>query len=178
MINIETAVDSLLKLVNDKKTIGLDEAAKSLGVPEQIVNEWASFLEEEKLLTIDYKMTKPFLNVAKDVKRLGEEKEELETAKENLIRSANYLLSGVLKYNVNSDKSKIRGEEDIKKLLKRKGSNEELSYARIIFLKNRVNALVNAIRNAGSMKALKALEKEVEDVEKKAKIFEKELQKK
>ena len=166
-----------MKLVNDKKTIGLDEAAKSLGVPEQIVNEWASFLEEEKLLTIDYKMTKPFLNVAKDVKKLGEEKEELETAKENSIRSVNYILSGVLKYDVNADK-KIKGEEDIKKLLKRKGSKEELSYARIIFLKNRVNALVNAIRNAGSMKALKALEKEVEDVEKKAKIFEKEFQKK
>ena len=177
MINIETAVDSLLRLVNEKKSIALDEAAMSLGVPEDILNEWAVFLEEEKLIAIDYKMTRPFLNAAKDMKKLGEEKEELDTQKQNLTRRVNYILSGVLKYNVKSG-AKIRSEEDIKNLLKSKASSEDLQYARIIFLQNRVQAVVNAIRNAANVAALNVLEKDIADVEKKSKIFEKGLGKK
>src|SRR3989344_3284370 len=76
-VNIETAVDSLVKLVNDKKIIALDEAAKILGVPENIVNEWASFLEEDKIMKIDYKLTKPFLKAAEVTVKIEQDFEDI-----------------------------------------------------------------------------------------------------
>ena len=51
-INITTAVDSLVELVNRKGRISLEEASKELGIPENIINEWASFLEEENVILI------------------------------------------------------------------------------------------------------------------------------
>tara|TARA_Y100000034_G_scaffold88501_1_gene106246 strand:+ start:5890 stop:6321 length:432 start_codon:yes stop_codon:yes gene_type:complete len=59
--NITTAVDSLVKLVNKKGRISLDDAAKELGLPQNILNEWSTFLDQEGILHIEYKFTTPFL---------------------------------------------------------------------------------------------------------------------
>jgi len=52
-VNISTAVDSLVELIKEKKRILLEEASKELKIPENIIMEWATFLEEEGILNID-----------------------------------------------------------------------------------------------------------------------------
>ena len=70
-VNITTAVDSLVELVNNKGRISLEEAARELGLPSNIINEWATFLEEENVLEIEYQFTTPFL-IAKSKKEADE----------------------------------------------------------------------------------------------------------
>ncbi len=58
---IQTEVDSLVSLVQVENKISVKDAAKKLGVPASTVSEWASFLEEEGVINIEYKFTTPFL---------------------------------------------------------------------------------------------------------------------
>jgi len=61
---ISTGVDILIKIVKDQKEISVPAASKLLNVPESTVEAWASFLEEEGLLTISYKFTTAYLYTA------------------------------------------------------------------------------------------------------------------
>lgn len=58
---IQTSVDKLVELVNEKERISFREAAKKLAIPVSSVEEWAHFLEEEDILTIDYHLMTPYL---------------------------------------------------------------------------------------------------------------------
>ncbi len=58
---IETGVDKLVELINERKRISVDEAAKELGVSTMIVQEWADFLEEDGLISIEYSLSKVWL---------------------------------------------------------------------------------------------------------------------
>ena len=58
---IETGVDKLVELVRAKKRISVQEAARKLGVGPIVVEEWADFLEEEKVISIEYKFATEFL---------------------------------------------------------------------------------------------------------------------
>jgi predicted ArsR family transcriptional regulator len=60
-VDINTAVDSLVKLVQRKGTISVEDAAKELSIPSPIVNEWAVFLEEEGIVGIEYKFATPYI---------------------------------------------------------------------------------------------------------------------
>ena len=59
--SIETGVDKLVQLVQKKKKILVDDAARELGVGPLVVQEWAEFLEEEGLITIQYSLSKVYL---------------------------------------------------------------------------------------------------------------------
>jgi len=61
MAHIETGVDKLVILIEKKKKISVDDAAKELGVSSVIVQEWADFLEEEGVISIEYSLSKVFL---------------------------------------------------------------------------------------------------------------------
>jgi chromosome segregation ATPase len=61
MAHIETGVDKLVNLIEKKKRISVDDAAKELGVSSVIVQEWADFLEEERVISIEYSLSKVFL---------------------------------------------------------------------------------------------------------------------
>ena len=78
MKNIKTGVDRLVEIISDAKKISLDEAASKLKVSPEVVQEWADFLEKEKLVTIEYSFSKVWLlerklskkeikNVAKEI---------------------------------------------------------------------------------------------------------------
>ena len=67
--DITTAVDSLVKLVNQKGKISLDNASKELGLPQNIINEWASFLDQEKIIHLEYKFTTPYLMSKKSMSK-------------------------------------------------------------------------------------------------------------
>tara|TARA_Y100000310_G_scaffold219247_1_gene220639 strand:- start:5111 stop:6259 length:1149 start_codon:yes stop_codon:yes gene_type:complete len=58
---IETGVDKLVKLVKEKGRISFSDAAKALDISQTIIQEWSEFLEEEGILSTDYKLTKPYL---------------------------------------------------------------------------------------------------------------------
>lgn len=84
---IDTGVDKLVRLVNERGKIELGDAAKSLGVPTALVQEWADFLQEEKLIDTEYSLTKNYLckkNLSKD--EITQKTKEYQGKKEALIR--------------------------------------------------------------------------------------------
>src|SRR3989344_7551776 len=91
---IETGVDKLVKLVNEKGRISSFDAAKELGVSNTVVMEWADFLEEEDIISIEYKFTKPFLVPRKlGKKELQEKAKEFSGKKDVFVRKAEVSLS-------------------------------------------------------------------------------------
>lgn len=86
MEEIKTAVDSLIELVQrEKKPITIDEVAKQLNLPVVIVHEWASFLEEAKVIEIDYKLNTPYIKIKKDKNFSSTKKTKDEIQKEREI---------------------------------------------------------------------------------------------
>lgn len=81
--NITTGVDRLVEIISEKKRIELEAAAKILGVGKDVVQEWAQFLEEEGIVTIDYNLSKVWISERKinkedvltNVKEISSEKE-------------------------------------------------------------------------------------------------------
>jgi chromosome segregation ATPase len=71
---IETGVDKLVKLVNTSGKVSSNDAARELGVSNTVIMEWADFLEEEGIIKIEYKFTKPFLVARKLAKKDVQEK--------------------------------------------------------------------------------------------------------
>ena len=61
MTGIETGVDRLVQLIQKEKKVALEDAAKALGVPNDVVREWADFLEEEGLISVQYSLSRMFL---------------------------------------------------------------------------------------------------------------------
>lgn len=93
MKHIETGVDKLVELVNREKKIELSKAAKELGVPEDVVQEWADFLEEEKLISIKYSLSKVFLEERSLSKKEVEKKSrEYSSKREAFTRKVNTTL--------------------------------------------------------------------------------------
>jgi chromosome segregation ATPase len=91
---IETGVDKLVNLINLQGKISSSDAAKELGVSTTVVMEWADFLEEEGIIKIEYKFTKPFLVARKLAKKDVQEKaKEFSGKKEVFVRKAEISLS-------------------------------------------------------------------------------------
>lgn len=63
---IQTEVDKLIDLLKTKKRIEIKDAAKELNIEEDIIQQWVDFLVEEKILTIEYEFTKPFISLIKN----------------------------------------------------------------------------------------------------------------
>jgi predicted ArsR family transcriptional regulator len=59
--NIETGVDKLVDIIGKKKKISIDDAAKELGVSKATVQEWADFLEDEGLISVEDHLSKTYL---------------------------------------------------------------------------------------------------------------------
>src|SRR3989338_4888138 len=91
---IETGVDRLVNLVDEKGRVSSADAAKELGVSTTVVMEWAEFLEEEGVIKIEYRFTKPFLIARKLARKDVQEKaKELSGKKDVFIRKAEVSLS-------------------------------------------------------------------------------------
>ncbi len=91
---IETGVDKLVKIINSRGSVSSSDAAKELGVSPSVIMEWADFLEEEGIINIEYKFTKPFLVARKLAKKEVQEKaKEFEGKKDVFVRKAEVSLS-------------------------------------------------------------------------------------
>ena len=58
---ISTGVDGLIKLVQEKGKVEINEASRILNVPVQSIEEWSHMLETEGLIKIQYQLTHVFL---------------------------------------------------------------------------------------------------------------------
>jgi len=87
MDKIETGVDRLVELISSEKRISVDDAAKKLGISKIVIQEWADLLEEEKIISIDYKFSKMFLVERKLTQTEVKEKEkEYSSEKDAFVR--------------------------------------------------------------------------------------------
>ncbi|MFH1182598.1 MAG: hypothetical protein V1702_06585 [Candidatus Woesearchaeota archaeon] len=59
---ITTEADTLITLLQQTKEMPLKEAAQRLKIPQETLEAWASFLEEEGIVAIKYKFTTPYLS--------------------------------------------------------------------------------------------------------------------
>lgn len=175
-INITTAVDSLVELINAKKRISLEDAAHELGLPEHIINEWAVFLEEEKILNIEYQFTTPFLVIrAKE----SNEKEDYSRDIEIKTRGLEIIFSGLNKIEIKHN-IKIKNIEEIRGLVKRKTKlDNDVVYAQKFVLQYKIKRLLNKIQKlkAYKKKDYEEINEEFDDIMKKNLIFEKNLKK-
>lgn len=91
---IETGVDKLVNIVKERGRISLDDAAKELGVSATVIQEWVDFLEEEGVLSVEYKLTRPYLVERKLTRKEVEAKSKEFTSKKDVfIRKAEVSLS-------------------------------------------------------------------------------------
>lgn len=65
MGRIETGVDRLVNLVGRTGRISTEQAAKELGVSKLVVTEWAEFLSDEKLIELEYTLSKTYMKPKK-----------------------------------------------------------------------------------------------------------------
>ncbi len=86
---IETGVDKLVGLVKKQKRVSIAEAAKFLNVSTDVIEEWADFLEEEGIISVEYKLTTPYL-VERDMDLAEVEKKakDFVDKKDGFIRNA------------------------------------------------------------------------------------------
>jgi len=91
---IETGVDKLVKIVKERKKIPVNEAAKQLGVGPKVVEEWADFLEEEGIISMEYKFGSAFLVERKFTKdEIKTKAKEVSNEKEVFVRKAESTLA-------------------------------------------------------------------------------------
>lgn len=57
---IKTDIDRLMSLVEQKKEVSIEEAAKELGISSKTVESLGDVLEEEGIIHIKYKFTTPY----------------------------------------------------------------------------------------------------------------------
>jgi chromosome segregation ATPase len=58
---ITTGVDALVRLVKEKGRIEVELAATLLNIPQATLEDWVHILEEEGILSLEYKLTKKYL---------------------------------------------------------------------------------------------------------------------
>lgn len=77
---IETGVDKLIDFLRGKEKVDIKDAADTLGVPVETIQVWTDFLVEENIVGLEYKLTKPYIYLIKDLPGAG--KKELISIKD------------------------------------------------------------------------------------------------
>lgn len=67
---VQTEADELIRLLGTVPEMSIPELAKRLRIPEATVEAISTFLEEEGLVAIQYKMTNPYVSLTDDSPRL------------------------------------------------------------------------------------------------------------
>jgi hypothetical protein len=63
---LKTSADDLYELVRSRKKLSVEEAAKILKIPDNIVQALVDFLVEEKIFGIEYKFTTPYIYISQE----------------------------------------------------------------------------------------------------------------
>ncbi len=86
---LRTGADELYELVKSRKKISVEEAAKLLKVPLNIVQSLADFLVEEKIFGIEYKFTTPYIYLSQE-KEKGIENASQESSEKKIITKGEF----------------------------------------------------------------------------------------
>ena len=174
-INITTAIDSLVEFVKTKKRVTLEEASSELGIPLNIIDEWANFLEEEGVISREYKFTTPFL-LFKEEEASIEDEEELKRRLDLATRHLEFMISNLKKYIINA-KVNVKNIEDVRSLIKSdsKKITKEFVYAQKFILGYQINELLNMIKKIKLLtpELMQYIEKKIVDIDNRRDIFEK-----
>mgnify|MGYP005851004849 CR=1 FL=1 len=180
---ISTGVDALIKLVRDSGRIEINEAALKMGLSRSVLEEWASVLEEQGLIKIEYQLTKMYLIwIAKTKSEMEVKAAEIADRRAAAVRQAESQLEEVLELSRELDaireeyskiselfESKMGGaRRRLEKLKELRRQKEELNF-RISELTREYQSRLEALR-----KRIGETEKLVEENAK----SEEELQKK
>ena len=154
--NIETGVDKLVDLINRKKKVSIDEAAKELGVSKDTVQEWADFLEDEGLIGVEDHLSKTYLSerklskgeVEKKAKEFSGKKDAFVARVETALSSLQKESEGLGKIKDEFDKLKdaigtdidlvkeelaeLRHYEDLKKNMDKEILQQRLDYQNLV----------------------------------------------
>jgi len=68
---LRTSADDLYDLVKAQKRITIDEAAKKLNAPLDVIRALVDFLVEEKIFGIEYKFTTPYIYISKETDKIS-----------------------------------------------------------------------------------------------------------
>ena len=114
-ILITTGIDSLIRLIHEKKKIEIEDAAALLGLPVDVVEDWSSILESQGIIKIKYQFTHAYLvwtakSEKEILKRIGNVGEQIQLLSSQVAR----LISTVEMHAEDVSKS----ESEIKKFLK------------------------------------------------------------
>lgn len=120
--SIETGVDKLVDLVNRRKRLSINEAANELGVTVPVVQEWTDFLEDQGLITVEYKLNRTYLCERKLTKTEVEKKARVYASKKDAFtRRVETALKSLQRESEGFDRIK----EEFKKLKDTIGSDIE-----------------------------------------------------
>jgi chromosome segregation ATPase len=112
MAKIETGVDKLVELINQEKRVSIDDAAKKLGVGKVVIQEWADFLEEEKVISIEYKFSNTVLVERKlSEKEIKQKAQEFGSSKDAFIRKVESSIKTLDQQTVGLEKIKDEFEK-------------------------------------------------------------------
>ena len=87
---METGVDRMMSVLEEKGKLSLTDLAKALEMPEGTLQLWVDFLVEERILGVEYKFTKPFvfLNKKQEKKAIVQELPEVDFFKKEFFEEA------------------------------------------------------------------------------------------
>ncbi len=175
---ITTEVDLLMNLLKDVKEIPLEEAAKTLGIPVATLETWATFLEEERAISIKYKFTTPFLVYNQPVevrkgradifaKRLEPPDESIERIDELILKAEDASKKGdfvSIKQALPALLSKAKSFKDSISLDPLKKSNVEKIIGSLDLSLQRANSLADSGKFDLAIKLYSEIQRELKDL--------------
>ena len=131
---ISTGVDNLIKIVKEKGRIEVTAAATELKLPLRTVEDWSHVLEEEGLVTIEYKLTKIYLVWHAPTKEYVAEKSEKLEQKSTSVKTD---ISGLLSKVENGGRDVEQMQDELTKM----ESAAAMSPAEITKMKDELSTL-------------------------------------
>jgi len=138
---LKTSADDLYELVNSRKKISVEEAAKILKVPNKTVQALVDFLVEERIFGIEYKFTTPYVFISEEKEKKIELESKLgknQITKEEFYQKASKwniptikiddLWKRHLHENINSIKEEFYIKANLRKLSKERIDNLWIKY--------------------------------------------------
>jgi chromosome segregation ATPase len=115
MKNITTGIDKLVQLIHDKTKISSEQAAKTLGISKDVIEEWIELLEQEKVVSVSYKFSKMYVEERKidedtveiSVKQAHSERDAFKRKIEATIKAIDNETSGF--EEIRSEFAKVQG---------------------------------------------------------------------
>lgn len=147
----ETAIDQLLKLVNERGKIGLDAASVILKVDKDIIEKWAKALDEKGILFLNYGLTETTLESTGMSKDDREKKSKEYEGESRDLRKKAMMIQDEAKGKekiIESMDSKIRRFEE---RMKKEVDSAEKAFTALLEMTKRRDSIIENIKSIEEM---------------------------